>query len=1075
MKKANSKTNQREAKSLFKELPYFGHNISHHGQFNNTLTTPLPTKRYLDKLHSVYDLDIFTLNTAQNSDINPDSQSFSHNQIRTNYYSPHSFNELKKSIQYSRWDSSFSILHNNIRSLRLNLENFQSHLLSELDFNFDILGISETKITNSRTLDVAPDLNLNIPGYSFEYVPTPLSSGGVGMYINNNLNYSVIEKTSNCSFQALWIEIHFKTKKNIFCGIIYRQHNSPDTFMSYFEEILDKYSNGKSVYILGDFNIDLLKSETCNFSHTFLLSLQSYHFLPTIDKPTRVYQNSATLIDNIFTNISEHSIYYSGNIVSDISDHYTQFCITSSIKENTIKTKRKARNFSNFSKEQFLSELSRTDLITKGNVDQKFSYFYKKLSKLVNKYAPLKKPSKQVCRNFSKPWITKGLRTSIKIKNKILMSGDRNKYKLYRNKLTNLIRISKKLYFHSFFHNNMNDIKKTWQGIKEIISNNRKQKKTISAIRHPQNHSVVNNPSKISNILNKHFASIGQKLANQVPDSPYDFTDYLGHIDQEHSFFFHSVTKEEVECEIMLTPNNKSYGLYSCPVSILKLSKEIISTPLADLLNISVENGTYPSKLKMAKIIPVFKSDDDTNPNNYRPISLLSVFNRIFEKLMYNRVIQFIGKHNLLNDSQYGFRTGHSTSHAILDILSTIHRNMDNKLFSCAIFIDLKKAFDTVDHCILLKKLSCYGIRGLVNNWFKSYLSDRTQTTEIETHISTKERSPCGVPQGSVLGPLLFLLYINDIIKVSDKLKFFLFADDTNLLYANKDLKLLELTVNNELIKLCDWLTANKLTLNIKKSNFVIFKPYQKKTTLEVNIKMYDNSLQKYVDLECKEHVKYLGLLIDSKLSWKCHIDYISTKISKTIGLFSKLRHFVPQDTLITLYWSLIQPYLNYGICAWGQASKSNLNKLLILQKRALRIIFFADRKQSAIPLFVKTNIPPINIMYCQSIANLMHDVTNKRAPNKISKLFKSVGDVHSYNTRSSTSKKLFTQPSRLNIQLNSFSRVGVRLWNAIPQNVRELPKKRFKKEFRNMLFHLLQTEESYVEVEQVIQILPNS
>ena len=181
------------------------------------------------------------------------------------------------------------------------MENFHDHLLNELNHCFDILGISETKIANSSALSFNP--NLNIPGYATEFVPTPLASGGVGMYFNNNLRYSVLERTSNQSFQALWIEIHLENKKNIICGIIYRQHNSPDTFLSYFGNALEKYSiKKKPVFILWDFNIDLLKSETCNFSHEFLLSLQSFNFLPTIDKPTRVHNNSATLIDSILTN-----------------------------------------------------------------------------------------------------------------------------------------------------------------------------------------------------------------------------------------------------------------------------------------------------------------------------------------------------------------------------------------------------------------------------------------------------------------------------------------------------------------------------------------------------------------------------------------------------------------------------------------------------------------------------------------------------------------------------------------------------------------------------------------------------
>ena len=307
--------------------------VASHGQFNNLLETDkrfLLTKRYLDKLHSLYDLDIFSLNMRQNTDINPDFQC--QNQISANYYLPYSFNDLKKVAE----NSSFSIIHDNVRSLQLHLDDLQTHLLNELSHNFDIIGISETKIHSS----MQPTLNLNIPGYNFEQVPTPLLFGGVGMYISDKLKYSVIERTSNEAFQAMWIKIHFETKKNIICGIIYRQHNSPNCILTYFDESLEKYSNEKPVYVLGDFNLDLLKSETCRFSHDFLLSLQSCHFLPTIDKPTRVHRSSATLIDNIFTNCPEQHIM-SGNIVSDISDHFTQFCIITPPSPKSSQLKKK--------------------------------------------------------------------------------------------------------------------------------------------------------------------------------------------------------------------------------------------------------------------------------------------------------------------------------------------------------------------------------------------------------------------------------------------------------------------------------------------------------------------------------------------------------------------------------------------------------------------------------------------------------------------------------------------------------------------------------------------------------------
>ena len=270
---------------------------------------------------------------------------------------------------------------------------------------------------------------------------------------------------------------------------------------------------------------------------------------------------------------------------------------------------------------------------------------------------------------------------------------------------------------------------------------------------------------------------------------------------------------------------NKSHGLYSCPVRVLKSSSRILSLPLAYIMINSVLTGQYPAKLKHAKVIPIFKSGDETDPSDYCPISLLSLFNRLFEKVMYNRLKSYVELNGLLYNGQYGFRENMSTQHAILDIVNSIQSNMDNKLFTCGIFLDFKKAFYTVDQSILLSKLYHYGTRGPVNDWFSSYLYGRVQTTQIDKQTSSKRNVLTGVPQGSVLGPLLFLIYINDIYNSSKKHSFYLFADDTNLLYADKDLNLLESVTNIELQKVCDWLNANKLTINAKKPNFVIFRP----------------------------------------------------------------------------------------------------------------------------------------------------------------------------------------------------------------------------------------------------------
>jgi hypothetical protein len=459
------------------------------------------------------------------------------------------------------------------------------------------------------------------------------------------------------------------------------------------------------------------------------------------------------------------------------------------------------RDFSRFSENKFINEVRqiRWNIVIekhRRNVDKLFSSFYNKLNKLVNKHVPRKNVTKRDMKNFSKPWITTGIKRSIKEKNRLLTQGEHEKYKYYRNRISTLIRVSKKKYYYEYFEINLNNMKNTWDGINDLINRKKRKSCKISGLKDTETGQIIRDPSVLPNLLNKYFASIGHKLGTDTTQSESHFSDYMKNIQIQQSFFCTPITPSEIESEILSIPNKKAYGLYSYPTKILKCSSNVISKPFSDILNISIENGVYPSILKHAKVIPIFKSGDETEKGNYRPISLLSNLNRIFEKVMYKRFMSFIQDKNILYHSQYGFRRQHSTQHAILDIVNRIQENIDNKKFTCGIFIDLQKAFDTVDHTILLRKLQCYGFRGIIYDWFSSYLTNRIQTTEIDNNISNKERTICGVPQGSVLGPLLFLIYINDIHYSSDKLSFHLFADDSNLLYSNKNPKTLESIVN---------------------------------------------------------------------------------------------------------------------------------------------------------------------------------------------------------------------------------------------------------------------------------------
>ena len=289
------------------------------------------------------------------------------------------------------------------------------------------------------------------------------------------------------------------------------------------------------------------------------------------------------------------------------------------------------------------------------------------------------------------------------------------------------------------------------------------------------------------------------------------------------SMFLSPVTSVEVDSYSSQMDNNKSIGPYSIPVPLLKILKTHISPLISSLINDSFLCGIFPRKLKLAKVTPVFKKGFRQDKDNYRPISVLSIFSKIFEEAMFKRLYGYLESCNILYPLQFGFRQKCSTNHALIQITESIRNSTDNNEFGCGIFIDLKKAFDTVNHFIILSKLNHYGTRGKAYDWFHSYLSNREQFVCINGHNSDSLSITCGVPQGSILGPLLFLLYIEDLPNTSKLLSFHLFADDTNIFFSRKNLNDLELILNQELHAVAEWMKSNRPALSISKTNFVLF------------------------------------------------------------------------------------------------------------------------------------------------------------------------------------------------------------------------------------------------------------
>ena len=490
--------------------------------------------------------------------------------------------------------------------------------------------------------------------------------------------------------------------------------------------------------------------------------------------------------------------------------------------------------------------------------------------------------------------------------------------------------------------------------------------------------------------------------------------------------FLNLTTESEILSLTSKFANKFSYGEDELSMHIVKKIINSIVTPFCHICNLSLLNGIFPDKMKVAKVIPLHKKGDTSDLGNYRPVSLLNQFSKILEKIFASRLRSFINQHKILTDCQYGFRQKYSTAMALIDLTENITNEMENGNNVIGIFLDLKKAFDTIDHKILAKKLEYYGIRGIAINWIRSYLTNRVQYTYYNQTNSSKLPIKCGVPQGSILGPILFTLYINDLPNASDILKFVLFADDTNLICSSKSYVNLIEKLNKELEHLSLWFKLNKMSLNVSKTNYIRFGNKKVKEELEI-----------YIDKSPVEKVletKFLGVIVNNKLSWVEHIKNVKNKVAKSVGIMYRLKDVITEKIMKLLYCSLILPQLSYCCEIWGNTFNTRLSKLYILQKRAIRLVDNASYLAHTEPLFKKHNCLKLIDIIMNNTCIFMYKNHKGLLPEKSNNLFVQVAEVHSYNTRQATN--LYLKKNVTSYKAHCISIKGVTLWNTLPSNL---------------------------------------
>ena len=851
--------------------------------------------------------------------------------------------------------------------------------------------------------------------------------------------------TANFEYVHIVLKPNSENRKKIEIVGVYRPPYRPllDDFFRSLESIMNKLGVNNDQILAGDFNIcGIARSPMLD---TYLDIMRSFNCMPHINIITRPNPNgNDSCLDHIWSNFG---FTFKSGVFNEviISDHFIDF-VYLPIEYSSSKKKIVFRDHSETNILKMVEKLTNFNLFfplltATLDLNSKFDLFHDELERIYKACCPVK--TKEISINrLKKPWLSRQLLDDIQEKYEIFKRYKNGltqyeQFVNYKKELNRKIKLAKKNYYMNKFKTCHGDSSSTWKLTNNILG--RKNKSNVpTSLMHESNE--VTDVTRICNIFNHYFANIGQNLANTIPNNDINPLDYLE--DRNLNTFSFMATSPQEVFNIIKRFENKKTCLNNIPIFVLKKISHIISPLLSNIFNHSIDSGVFPEKLKMGRVIVLHKAGDLSDVSNYRPITTLSVFSKIFEKLVHKRMTSFISQYNLIKPNQFGFQKNKCTSDAILEFLENVYDSFNENKYYLAIFLDFSKAFDTICHDILLKKLENMGFRGPIQQWIKSYLTNRKQFVNICDASSEILDTKMGVPQGSTLGPLLFILYINDMSNTLDSLNIVHFADDSTIHTSfNKNIDISP-QINNKLLCINRWLQANKLHLNVGKTKYMIFSIRDKPPDLNLTI---GRSLIGRTNVQ-----KFLGIYIDDKLTFGEHTNKISIKLSRGVGLLRKMKYVVPRNVLKQLFFAFIYSMFTYGIICYGSAYQNQIQRIKNLVNRSIKLVLNIDTLTSEI--YKREHLFDFDMAYQYFCSINMYRILQLNNHTFLATKIFSYQNFHTHETRLVHNQSLNLPLFTLTKCQNSFLYNGIKIWNSLPLEIRiiQFDLYSFKKALKN-------------------------